>query len=43
VIAAALQIPVANVQILRGYTNPRKQVLIVGLTADQIERRLLAK
>jgi uncharacterized protein (TIGR00251 family) len=43
VIAAALQIPTSNVQILRGHTNPRKQVLIVGLTAEQIEQRLLAK
>jgi uncharacterized protein (TIGR00251 family) len=41
VIAAGLQIPPANVQIIRGHTNPRKQVLIAGLTAEQIELRLL--
>ena len=43
VIAKALQIPGANVQILRGHTNPRKQVLINGLSAEQIEQRLLAR
>ena len=40
VIATALQVPPSNVQIIRGHTNPRKQVLIVGLTAEQIEARL---
>ena len=40
-IAEPLRIHPANVQILRGHTNPRKQALIVGLTAEQIERRLL--
>ena len=41
VIAAAQQIQPSNVQILRGHTNPRKQVLIVGVAAAQIEQRLL--
>ena len=41
VIAAALGIAEANVQIIRGHTNPRKQVLILGLRPDEIERRLL--
>lgn len=43
VLAAALQISTANVQIVRGHTNPRKQVLIVGLSAEQIEQRLLTE
>jgi uncharacterized protein len=31
----------ANVRIIRGHRNPRKEVLIVGLSAEEIERRLL--
>lgn len=39
-LAETLQIPRANVQILSGHSNPRKEVLIVGLTVETIEKRL---
>jgi uncharacterized protein YggU (UPF0235/DUF167 family) len=42
VLAHSLQTAPANVRILRGHRNPRKEVLILGLTAEEIERRLLA-
>jgi uncharacterized protein (TIGR00251 family) len=42
-LAEALEVPTANVRITRGHASPRKEVLIVGLTADEIEQRLLGK
>ncbi len=42
VLAGALQTAPSNVRIVRGHHNPRKEVLIVGLSAEEIERRLLA-
>ena len=42
VLAEALQTAPSNVRIVRGHQNPRKEVLIVGLPAEEIERRLLA-
>jgi len=41
VLADALQISAANVRILRGHINPRKEVLILGLSAEAIQQRLL--
>ena len=41
VLADSLQIPAANVRIVRGHQSPRKEVLIVRLSAEEIERRLL--
>jgi uncharacterized protein (TIGR00251 family) len=40
VLADSLQIAAANVRIVRGHQSPRKEVLIVGLSAEEIERRL---
>jgi len=40
VLADSLQIPPANVRIVRGHQSPRKEVLIVGLSSEEIERRL---
>ena len=40
-LAQTLNIPQSNVQITRGHGSPRKEVLIVGLSADEIQRRLL--
>jgi uncharacterized protein (TIGR00251 family) len=42
VLAEALQTTSSNVRIVRGHHNPRKEVLILGLSAEEIERRLLA-
>jgi uncharacterized protein (TIGR00251 family) len=42
VLAESLRTSPGNVRIVRGHRNPRKQVLIVGLPAEEIERRLLA-
>jgi uncharacterized protein (TIGR00251 family) len=42
VLAEALGIAPANVRIVRGHRSPRKEVLIAGLPADEIERRLLS-
>jgi uncharacterized protein (TIGR00251 family) len=39
-LASQLQIPAANLTILRGLTNPKKQILITSLPADEIHRRL---
>ena len=39
-LAEVLGVPTSNVQIVRGQTSPRKEVLIVGLAADVIEQRL---
>ena len=40
VLADALQIAQTNVRIVRGHTSPRKEVLIVGLSAETIQQRL---
>ena len=40
VLADSLQIAAANVRIVRGHQSPRKEVLIVGLSSEEIERRL---
>jgi uncharacterized protein len=42
VLAEALGLAPCNVRIVRGHRSPRKDVLIVGLPADEIERRLLS-
>lgn len=42
-LADTLQITRANVQILRGHSSPRKEILIIGLTEEVIEQRLLPK
>lgn len=39
-LAEVLGMPAASVQIVRGHTSPRKEVLIVGLAAEVIEQRL---
>lgn len=39
-LADTLQLPRANVRILSGHSNPRKEVLIVGLDAAAIEEQL---
>jgi uncharacterized protein (TIGR00251 family) len=39
-LAGALGIPLASVEITRGKTNPRKEVLIRGLTIDAVRQRL---
>ena len=39
-LADSLQIAPANVRIVRGHQSPRKEVLIVGLSSEEIERRL---
>ncbi len=43
VLADSLQTSPGNVRIVRGHRNPRKEVLIVGLSAEEIEQRLLAE
>jgi uncharacterized protein (TIGR00251 family) len=42
VLAEALGTASSNVRIVRGHRSPRKQVLIAGLRADEIEQRLLS-
>jgi uncharacterized protein (TIGR00251 family) len=39
-LAEALRLPRENVQILHGHSSPRKEILIAGLPADAIKRRL---
>jgi uncharacterized protein (TIGR00251 family) len=39
-LAESLQIAPANVRIVRGHQSPRKEVLIVGLSSEEMERRL---
>jgi uncharacterized protein (TIGR00251 family) len=39
-LAEVLGVPTSGVQIVRGQTSPRKEVLIIGLTAEEIEQRL---
>jgi uncharacterized protein YggU (UPF0235/DUF167 family) len=41
VLADALDVGRANVRILRGHSNPRKEVLILGLSAEAIQQRLV--
>ena len=40
VLAAALNVPEANVTIARGHASPRKEVLITGLSAADLSTRL---
>lgn len=42
-LAEQLQIPARNVRIIRGQGNPRKTLLLVGLTAEQALAKLQAK
>ncbi len=39
-LAAQLQVPLAQVQIVRGHGNPRKEVFIGGLSSDTVLLRL---
>jgi uncharacterized protein (TIGR00251 family) len=39
-LAAVLEVPLNHVQIVRGHTNPRKEVLIHGLDEQAIRQRL---
>jgi uncharacterized protein YggU (UPF0235/DUF167 family) len=41
-LAATLQLPRTNIQITRGHSSPRKEVLIAGLSAEVIRARLVA-
>jgi uncharacterized protein (TIGR00251 family) len=40
-LAGVLNIPRTQIQITRGQSTPRKEVLISGLPAEEIEQRLL--
>ena len=40
VLAAALDVPAARVRIAAGGTSPRKVVVVDGLEADEVHRRL---
>ena len=40
VLAQFLGLPEAGVTIIRGHGNPRKEVLITGLTAEQVAQRI---
>ena len=40
-LADSLHTAPANVRIIRGHKSPRKEVLVMGLPADEIKRRLL--
>src|SRR5438093_13499214 len=39
-LAAALGVPAAQVEILRGHSSPRKEVLLRGITAAIVQERL---
>ena len=39
-LAEALDVPEPMIQLLRGHANPRKEVLIVGISADELLKRL---
>jgi uncharacterized protein len=39
-LAAHLRLPIASITITRGHASPRKEVLITGLTAEQLAARL---
>ena len=41
-LADALNVPEANVTLVRGHTNPRKEVLITGLSVADLSTRLAA-
>lgn len=41
VLADALEITRTNVRILHGHSSPRKEVLILGLSAEAIQQRLV--
>lgn len=42
VLAAALGVPVASVNIVRGHSNPRKEAQVVGLSMQELTSRLAA-
>lgn len=42
-LAETLGVSRGQVSIVRGHANPRKELAISGLTADEIESRLLAR
>lgn len=42
-LAEALGLPRSAVQVVAGHTQPRKQVEIDGLAADEVRRRLAAR
>jgi len=39
-LSEVLKIPTSQIQITRGQTNPRKEILIMGLSAETIAQRL---
>ena len=39
-LSTALDLPSRNIQIVSGHTNPRKEILILGLDSTTIESRL---
>ena len=39
-LAARLGLPAAAITITRGHTNPRKEVLVTGLTVEELAARL---
>ena len=39
-LAGALSVPIGNVSIVRGQSNPRKEVLITGISASDLTARL---
>ena len=39
-LAAAFNVPLAAITILHGHSNPRKEVLIAGLSAGELSARL---
>jgi uncharacterized protein (TIGR00251 family) len=39
-LAATLGVPVGDVWIVRGHTTPRKRVVVVGVTADELRGKL---
>lgn len=39
-LADALNLPVGNVSIVRGQSNPRKEVVIIGVSASDLNARL---
>ncbi|MGD0540274.1 MAG: DUF167 domain-containing protein [Tepidisphaeraceae bacterium] len=40
-LANVLKVPTGNIEITRGHGNPRKEVLIAGLSAELIHERLI--
>ena len=39
-LAAGLGVPTANVQIVRGHSKPRKEVVVAGIAADALAAKL---